>query len=105
MEDLFGFFPFLRAPADGKQRGAAASEQVGEGCDDHDDREAESDGAKRRRSHTGNAGNVYAVYDIVKQAHKLRHKHGQGGAEYVFCDGAMCKINSFQSSHFLKRSL
>ena len=67
IHDLFRFFVFLFSSVDRKERGTAASEQVGKGSDHNNQRKAETYGSKCCRSHIRNPGNVDAVHNVIEE--------------------------------------
>lgn len=63
--DLFCLFRLAAAPCNGKKRSAACAEQVGEGSDDGDDRERETDPCQCLRGCMGDVADVDPVHHII----------------------------------------
>lgn len=77
MHDLTGIFVITLSTLDRKERCTAASEQVAESSDDHNDRKTESDRSKSRCADIRDTCNIDAIHDIIKQTQNLSDQHGQ----------------------------
>ena len=74
--DLGGGLFILLAPGDGAQRRTAHPEQVGEGRDQRDQREAQPQPRQGQGALAGDFADVDAVHNVIQKVEHLRHQHG-----------------------------